>query len=220
MFLPEGLPAQINMKPPLWPFVIASLLLLIAVPPIWPYGFYILLRFFICGVSVYGAIQAHERGLNRWVWTLSVMAVLFNPLIRIHLTKDVWALIDLVAAIFFAVAAFTLRLPQPKVPSLSSGIANGVVQKILEQAKPEDIERCKIDAAEFERLKDYCQDIGLKLDKITGGYVVLAPSGMDPYRDQWIKKDLQNRFHVKVGGQSMGAGPMGWRMLGKFERTV
>ena len=203
------------MTPPLWPFIVAILLLLLAILPMWPYGFYMLLRVVVCGVSIYGATQAHQRGLIRWVWTLSVMAVLFNPLFPTHLTKEVWALIDLVAAILFVVIAATLRRSQSTFPSPFPGTANSVAQEVLDQAKPEERERSKFDATEFEQLKGYCQDVGLKLDKVTGGYVILAPSSMDPYRDQWIKKELQSRFRMKVTSQSNDA--TGWRSLGKVE---
>jgi hypothetical protein len=197
-----------------WPFVVAVLLLIIAPLERWPYVFYTLLRFVVFGVSIYGAIKAHDCRRNRWVWTLSVIAVLFNPFILIHLRRDTWAYIDLLAASVLGSVAFILRRPQ--TISKAPGMPNTVAQKVPDRAKTdEEKERRKIGAHEFERLKSYCQDIGLKLDKVAGGYAVLAPSSMDPYRDQWIKKELQSSFHVEVTSQSNN--PTGWRRLGKVE---
>lgn len=65
-----------------------------AVPPIWPYGFYVLLRLGITAVSIYGLVAL---GTSRPVDTipLVIIALLFSPLIPIHLPKAVWAVIDL-----------------------------------------------------------------------------------------------------------------------------
>lgn len=102
------------MKTPRWPFVVAIVALVLAIPPVWPYGYYMLLRLIVCGVSIYGAVQAHVRGLNGWVWTLAVLAVLFNPIVPVNLMKGVWVMIDLVGAVLLGLAAFILRRSDAK----------------------------------------------------------------------------------------------------------
>ena len=94
---------------PRWPFALAIVFLLLAIPPVWPYGYYMLLRLIVCGVAVYGAIQAHTRGLEGWVWVLGGVAILFNPLIPVYLNKAVWVLIDLITAVLIGVAASIIR---------------------------------------------------------------------------------------------------------------
>jgi hypothetical protein len=104
------------MKPPLWPFVVAILLIILAIPPGWPYGFYMLLRLVVCGVAIYGAMQANMQRREGWVWTLGGLAVLFNPLIPFHLGKDAWALIDLASAVLLGIAASILRRTPQSLP--------------------------------------------------------------------------------------------------------
>jgi hypothetical protein len=94
---------------PRWPFVVAIVSLVLGIPPIWPYGYYVLLRLIVCGVAVYGAMQANSQQRMGWVWALGTTAVLFNPLIPVHLTKDAWVLIDLIAAILLGIAMSVLH---------------------------------------------------------------------------------------------------------------
>lgn len=91
------------------PFIVAIASLALGIPPIWPYGYYVLLRLIVCGVAVYGAMQANSQQRMGWVWTLGATAVLFNPLIPVHLMKDTWVFIDLITAILLGVAMSVLR---------------------------------------------------------------------------------------------------------------
>jgi hypothetical protein len=59
------------------------------------YGFYILLRWIVCGVSFYGACIFIGRGRLGWIVTLVIIAFLFNPVIPIHLTRSAWAPINI-----------------------------------------------------------------------------------------------------------------------------
>lgn len=76
-------------------------MLFFAIPPGWPYGYYTLLRLVVCGTSTYVAIKAKETKQNFWMWGMGFIAVLFNPLIPIHLDKGLWTIIDLVVAVIF-----------------------------------------------------------------------------------------------------------------------
>jgi len=78
-------------------------MLLLAIPPIWPYGYYTLLRLVVCGVSIYVVLEAKKSKLNSWMWGMGFIALLFNPLIPIHLNKGLWAVIDLGVAAVFAI---------------------------------------------------------------------------------------------------------------------
>jgi hypothetical protein len=73
--------------------------LLAAVPPIWPYGFYVLLRLAVTAVSTY-AIFALGTSRPSDTITLALIALLFNPLVPVHLPKALWVVIDLGAAAF------------------------------------------------------------------------------------------------------------------------
>lgn len=54
-----------------------------ALVPANPYGYYILLRFVICGICIYLAVQAYDLQKLGWVWALGITVVLYNPLIRV-----------------------------------------------------------------------------------------------------------------------------------------
>ena len=67
------------------------------VVPIWPYGYYVLLRLLVfAATTVTLATSPQERARN-WL-ALGGLALLFNPVVPIHLTRVIWAPIDLVAA--------------------------------------------------------------------------------------------------------------------------
>ena len=75
----------------------------------WPYGYYRLLRLVTCGVSAYGAYVSHETGKVGWLWAFVLVAVLFNPIIPVHLTRELWQPIDVATAAFLVVAMLCVR---------------------------------------------------------------------------------------------------------------
>lgn len=96
---------------------VATFMLLIALGRL-PVNYYVALRIVVCAVSVYGCfifielnkynheaiLEESRRDVTIWSITFAsasaLMAVLFNPIIPIHLDKDVWAFIDTVTAVF------------------------------------------------------------------------------------------------------------------------
>jgi uncharacterized membrane protein YccC len=91
------------------PLVIASVALFLALIPGLPYGYFQLLRFLICGVSCYGAFMAMEREKKPWMWLFVCLAVLFNPIIKVHFDRDVWQVIDAAAGLFLGIATVQFR---------------------------------------------------------------------------------------------------------------
>ena len=84
-------------------------MLLLAIPPIWPYGYFMLLRVVICASSGYMAYVGFNKGKDVWIWIFVVIAILFNPILPIHLGKDIWAIVDVIVAGIFMVSLFTLK---------------------------------------------------------------------------------------------------------------
>jgi hypothetical protein len=78
-----------------------------------PYGYYKLLRFLVCAVSAYGVYFSGEIKKIGWVWIFGGIAILFNPIIPIHLGRDTWAIVDLGVALIFVISLFLLRNPHP-----------------------------------------------------------------------------------------------------------
>lgn len=77
------------------PQLIAILMLLWALNPENPYGYYRLLRVVCCAVFVYLCIKAVNFGQNNWAWVLGVTAVVYNPLIPLHLTRGIWSVLNI-----------------------------------------------------------------------------------------------------------------------------
>ncbi len=89
--------------------VISIVMLLLAIPTFWPYGYYILLRWIITASALFLAWIAYDLEKVLWVVLMGLVAILFNPLIPIHLAKSGWVLIDFVSAILFFLAAYSIK---------------------------------------------------------------------------------------------------------------
>jgi hypothetical protein len=75
-------------------------LLIAAIFPIWPYGYYGFLRL---AVSATAAFALYVLGSSNPVRTvfLAAVIVLFNPVIPVHLSRAVWLPINLGVAVWF-----------------------------------------------------------------------------------------------------------------------
>lgn len=80
------------------PYVFVMLLLLIAIFPM-PYGYYSILK--IC-VSLCGGFTAYlnfqEDNIKVTTWLCVFLAIVFNPIIPIHLTREIWIVLNVAAA--------------------------------------------------------------------------------------------------------------------------
>jgi len=92
------------------PAIIAAIILIFALAP-WPYGYYQLIRFVVCGAALYIAFMAYNWQKIWAAWLFGFIAVLFNPLIPIHLSREIWQTIDVVCAALFVVIAIILKEP-------------------------------------------------------------------------------------------------------------
>jgi hypothetical protein len=101
--------------PNLIPCIVAGVILLGALGD-WPYGYYQLLRWITCGAAVWVAFLADDWE-NKWATVVFVVvAVLFNPLLPIHLSRDLWQPIDLICAVLFVVIGLVLKKPAQDKP--------------------------------------------------------------------------------------------------------
>lgn len=89
--------------------LICGFLLLLAIPSWLPYGFYILLRWIICFVSVYVAYGFYKSKLIGWTFVFGAIAVLFNPVCPIYLNKSSWVGLDFISSILFFVSAYSIK---------------------------------------------------------------------------------------------------------------
>ena len=78
------------------PQAIITPFLLWALWPGNPYGYYILLRWVCCAGFTFLTTQSLAREKQGWAWVLGVTAVIYNPLIMIHLNREIWSVINLI----------------------------------------------------------------------------------------------------------------------------
>lgn len=80
-----------------------------------PYAYYTLLRWVVCAVAAYAAFRASVSGKVGWVWVLGIVALLFNPIIPVHLNREVWAFVDVVVVGILLASIFGVdRLPSAR----------------------------------------------------------------------------------------------------------
>jgi hypothetical protein len=79
-------------------------LALIALAPL-PYGYYVFLRIALCVAAAYLAWAEYEEvgAINAWFVGLVVLAVVYNPIIRVHLTREIWTGINLTTVAFLGI---------------------------------------------------------------------------------------------------------------------
>ncbi len=79
--------------------LVPAVLLAVGVLPL-PYGYYTLLRLVVCLTCAFLAFQEWktDETIKPWVVVLGLVAILFNPVIPVHLTKGIWAVLDLASA--------------------------------------------------------------------------------------------------------------------------
>ena len=85
-------------------FVILSILMLFGAIAEWPYGYYTLLRWITCIASILVAFQAFEKNIDWAKVVFIVIAILFNPLAPIYLSRSIWVPLDIITAVLFIFA--------------------------------------------------------------------------------------------------------------------
>ena len=87
----------------------AGLLLLALLP--WPYGYYNFLRLVVCAVAAWIAYTQwrEDDALSGWVVALAATAILYNPVLPIFLTREIWSVLNLLSAGVFIGHFLALR---------------------------------------------------------------------------------------------------------------
>jgi hypothetical protein len=117
----------------LWiPQAIVVAMLLWAIVPSNPYGYYTLLRLVCCGVFFFLALRAARLSRDGWAWILGGAAIVYNPVLRVHLTREVWTLVNLatigiaVASVFALDAVETGRRSEASSEGRTDGDGDGL----------------------------------------------------------------------------------------------
>lgn len=88
--------------------------LLVAALLVWalakhPIGYYTVLRLVTCSVCAYGAYLAVQWKQIGWAFVFGTIALLFQPLIALRMTKQTWVYVDVVTAVFLVATIFLFR---------------------------------------------------------------------------------------------------------------
>ena len=89
--------------------VVAAGLLFWAIPPN-PYGYYTFLRIVVCGVAAFTAYFSYEIKKEIWAVVFGMIAILFNPISPISLSREIWAPIDIGTGILFIISTFFIKI--------------------------------------------------------------------------------------------------------------
>ena len=74
-----------------------------------PYGFYMILRCVATGAAIYLLMTARLRLLDLQVFALIVVILIFNPVWKVHLGRELWRIVDGVTAVFYFLTFATLK---------------------------------------------------------------------------------------------------------------
>ena len=91
------------------PQIIASLMLLWALNPSNPYGYYILLRYVCFTVFLYLTYLAYENDKFNWIWIMGISTLIYNPIIRIHLNREIWSIINVISIVIVLTSIFIFK---------------------------------------------------------------------------------------------------------------
>jgi len=84
-------------------------MLILAVPTIWPYSYFQILRWVVTGVAIYNTYAAREFKRKDWMVIMGIIAILFNPILPFYFQKETWVILDLIASIFMFISIFKIK---------------------------------------------------------------------------------------------------------------
>lgn len=93
---------NLSIRPPI---ITSIILLLLAIFPL-PYGYYTLLRLVVCLTACFLVWFSYKAGKTAWAWIMGFITLIFNPLVSLHFNRELWFIIDIIAAIVFGVFLF------------------------------------------------------------------------------------------------------------------
>lgn len=83
-----------------------AILLFIAAAPL-PYGFYTFVKIVVFLCAGYMAYQGYAtRQVGGWPWLWGIVAIVFNPVVAVRMTKEVWTVVDILIGAVFGFVAY------------------------------------------------------------------------------------------------------------------
>lgn len=91
------------------PYILAAVLLLWALVPSNPYGYYSVMRWILCATFIYIAVKSHEQQRQVWIWVWGVLAGIYNPIVPVRATREFWEIINIVTIVIVIVGVIRFR---------------------------------------------------------------------------------------------------------------
>ena len=74
-----------------------------------PYSYFSVLRWLACSAAVLLVWRGAIQGV-KWAWALVPLAILFNPIAPIHLSRVTWQIWDIAAAVVMVLAVAVMEI--------------------------------------------------------------------------------------------------------------
>ena len=58
-------------------------------------GFFVAVRAVVCFATAYAGVKAYHAKKEVWAWLLGANAALYNPFVIVHLTREIWKIVDI-----------------------------------------------------------------------------------------------------------------------------
>jgi hypothetical protein len=89
-----------NQFVPNWVLLLVAVLALVAIADM-PYDFYRLLRWLTFGVSIALGVEKFREREMGWLWSLGIIALIFNPLVPFDFERGIWRIFNICASVIF-----------------------------------------------------------------------------------------------------------------------
>jgi hypothetical protein len=99
-----------RLRPETWaPQLVAIAFLILALSPANPYAFYILLRWVCCSIFSYLTFHLWTHKAFGWAWITGFTAAIYNPLLRVHLNREIWSIVNIFTIILACATVVVMR---------------------------------------------------------------------------------------------------------------
>ena len=74
-----------------------------------PYGYYMFLRLAVCAYAIFVFTQEQKKGVCFGSVSAAAIALLYNPVFRVHLEKEVWMWVNVITILLFIIVSLPWR---------------------------------------------------------------------------------------------------------------
>lgn len=89
-------------------FLIIPILMLFGSLGQWPYGYFTLQRWIVTISSIIVLLKAFDQNIDWAKIAFILIAILFNPIVPIYLTREIWIPIDIISGVLFLFGYFKI----------------------------------------------------------------------------------------------------------------